>query len=112
MWGISTNQEQFYGEYKTKTAALIAARNEYADSQTWVGKLEKYHPEPSAHNLVEELAERAYEAVGDFAEGWPEVNNKEIDWLQGELEKLVARFLKKTGTEPTFKRVQNIEKVQ
>lgn len=109
---ISTNEESFFGEYESQEDALREAINQErveAGQKLWIGQTaeRKASNYVGLDSLVEGMAERAYEEVGEAAEGWPDLSPED----QEKLEKLIGDFLNEHSP-VSFFAVEDVEKIE
>lgn len=112
----SNNDEtfQFSVDAETIDEAVSEARNACPGKMVYVGVRESVHPEKwfDAEDIECRLAERAYEEVGDVAEGWPCFSQDDTELLTARLQALLRDFLRETGNEPTFYAVTDVRSFQ
>ncbi len=103
--------------FPTKEDAIEAGkvffREEYPDEKCFdVGEVYTPVYQIYGDEVIERLAELAYEEACDFAEGWLDgVTKAEELELQARLNVVLQKWLEETHNEPTFHLVRNIETV-
>ena len=120
-YSYSFNEENFYGPFESREAALAEAMSELtcqdhfdpeqAEHFVYTGMDEPHTPTlPGVEWLVENLQEMAYDAIGEAAEDWLEdVTNEEEEDLQDMVMEAVNKWLEKHKKQPTFFTVTEVE---
>ncbi len=111
----SFDEESYHGKYDTREEALAEAlseNNSYAESNRFSNIYTaecdtKFFVEfLQLDSLWECMSNVAYDEIGEFSEGWPEVSED----AEKELTDFMVEWAKKYKLEPTFYGVINIEK--
>jgi hypothetical protein len=112
---LSSNEETFSGDYASREEAIAFAADELGvepGGLFWVGRSVPYVVEVRKHTadrLVEQLAEDAYDEVGDVAEDWlRRVTDGQLTDLASRLDSVVEAWLEDYGHEPGFWRVEDV----
>lgn len=64
-----------------------------------------------ADDVLELLANRAYDQAREHAEGWPEVSPEDVSKLQKRLEQCIKEWISETGNKPQFWSVDEIQEL-
>ena len=114
-WAWSANEEFFDGDYASRAEAAELGPEEYDDPSSWgpgdprgwTGRIVSSPVDEwvaqHAETLTDRVAEHAYEAVGDLADGW--VGRLPADDLRAlgvEMASAFRRWMSATGREPKF----------
>ena len=112
LWSISTNGEDFTGEYESKEEAIAAGNESAWDDEKEgfsIGRMVK--PDVSSFVDVDFLLERVEESANDFGGEWAE-NYPQLDEKQREeLGQLIANYIVKCDS-PNFWGITDIEEYE
>lgn len=108
MYAYSTNEENYYGEFKTLEDAALEAFSDGAHlDAVWVGEVKKQtaHAFVSGDSIIEDVMNRAADECGEWSENWlvDLIRNKE---KVAELEKMVGDWIH-ANEPPTFWTVEH-----
>ena len=111
---LNPRSETFFGGvYDTKEECIVEAKKEATDeglTEFRIGETYDVDTGIDGYSLLDNIGERAYEEVGDVAEGYLEdVTNEEREELEIELNKVFDKWKEKYGYKPSFYGVENIE---
>jgi hypothetical protein len=110
-FAYSTDEEQYYGKYPSREAALADAFSDPDIKRAWTGECVVPARMPDADNLIEQVAERTTEESGEWAEGYLMHVSKEARAdLQGRLQTLWDEWEVKWKEEPAFYNIENVER--
>lgn len=120
-WSFDRDAEIWCAGESTIRKCLAAAKEatkEYgvynkAPSVVYIGENILYTPSVDAEDILDKIAEDAWDFAGEAAEGWDAYNSKkqdELDELSEQITKNVKQWLKKYKYEPNFCAIQNIRK--
>jgi hypothetical protein len=112
-FSASTNGETFSGFYDSVEEALCchANDNEHEVGTTvYVGEVEPYQPVIYTNAVLDRLADNAYDACGEHADGWlTGVPQPAYAELGEALNNVLNSWLKRHGLEPRFFAVTNVK---
>ena len=78
----------------------------------YVGQIERFVPSVSADSVVEQIAENAYDEVGELAEDYlSHVSIKELVVLEEKFNKVLKEWMDETKNNPTFFKITNTEEI-
>lgn len=111
----SWNGEDFKGDtFDTIKAALAdaAAENDGDNTHVHVGKVE--HPSnsqffPDAGDVIDHMANQAYDYGGEYAEYYPDVSDEAKEELNVQLVALLEAWCQKHEVSPSFYQVSNVK---
>lgn len=130
-WVININDEDIWNdnnEFETKQEAIDFVKEDFEgffleetgleyksdvdDKVFYVGQKERFAPSVDAVSILDDIAENAYDEVGESAEEYlGHVSTKEINSLEERLNKAFQEWADETNNHPTFWKVVNVEKV-
>lgn len=115
----STNEEIFpYGDFEE--AVDMAWNESFPPAQgddkacIWRGEAVPRVPSDyaqSADRFIEDMQERACEACGEIADGWPHASNDQIAALDEMLTTTVNKWAEESKLVPTFFGIENVEEI-
>ena len=101
--------------FDSKEEALADARKEanIDDKIVYIGEVNFYKEDCSglANYVADGLQNNAYDDVGEFAENYMCLTEKDEKILEERLKKVILDFQKEFGYEPTFFTVSDVEKI-
>jgi hypothetical protein len=110
-WGHSAGGELYSGDYANKEDAIRDC-----ESPVYIGQY-CWHPfswyAAQAGDILEACGERAYDAVGDAAEGWPpQASSVALEELNKALRLTFDRWATRWDMHPDFCEVEAVEKIE
>lgn len=114
MYSYSTDEEAFRGEFSTREEALSEGADGLTGITVWTGKcvpvnIKKYLPD--ACEILERMAESAYEDAGDVAESWiDDVSKEQRNELTDAISAVITSWLDKHKYQPNFWNVEDVVK--
>lgn len=112
-YSYSYDQETYVGEEASRDAALEMARDANPGRTVWTGR--NVSPElrsllPSAHTLIDEMRDRAYDEAGEFAEDWlDDVTKEQESELRATVQAAVTAWLDKHNHHPRWWTVTDVQ---
>lgn len=116
-WTFDTSDEIFRNvEYfDTKEQAIEYGKNYEGDGvEFYVGQIQKvdYAITTDVDGVLENVAQSVYDEVGEVAEDYLDyVKPDHVQALQEEMDKVLHQWMVQYGYEPTFFKVDNIERI-
>lgn len=108
MFALSTNEENYYGNYETvESAVQEAIRHEY--ESFWIGECVKPTPPEDwweANDWLEHVSCQD-EYSGEWAEGWDDSTKPQREELELQVRKVMADWLDKHNLRPSFFSIVN-----
>jgi hypothetical protein len=74
-----------------------------------IGRLDVYAPYLSGDQIVDLLRQQADDDVGEPAEDWPDASVEDVAKLGKEIDYVIFAWLVRTGNQPTFGTVSDVE---
>lgn len=91
---------------------VVSGEVVFGPPQFVVGEVVPHEPCLFADYVIEELQERAQDAAGEAADGWlDDVTVADKKALEDALQVVLRGWMKRTGNEPRFYMIENIENV-
>ena len=114
-YAYSFDGHYFGCEYDSKEEAIADARKDAKTNNKiiYIGVVNKYKEDCSglANYVADGLQNKAYDDVGEFAENYMCLTEKDEKILEERLKKVILDFQKEFGYEPIFFTVSNIETI-
>lgn len=107
---ITYGKENFHAIVEEETGEIFNHNLHYENF--YVGKVERFAPSVDTDRVLEDISENAYDELGEVAEEYLYIVNKEeFKLLENKLNKVLNEWLDETNNHPTFYNVVDIEKV-
>ena len=107
---IAYVKEDFEGFFEEETG--LSFNSEIDNRVFYVGKIDRFAPYVDGDHVIEQVAESAYDEVGEVAESYLDhVSKEQLNILNKRLNSVFSEWLKETNNQPTFWKVVNVEKV-
>ncbi len=110
----SLNQEEFYGDFDTKEAAIEQGKEEALEEgqhEFFIGVCEEYTPSVSAWQVIESIQEDAYDKHGEYSQAYlDDVSNEHKEELQDKLNEVLSKWIEEHNYIPDFWGVKDVEK--
>lgn len=109
----SDSDEHFHFTMEAESIDTVVdeARQCYPDRTVYVGTQRTVDPGAyiDGDDITNWLSERAYDNIGEAAEGWPEATREQEAELTELLQAVIRLWLKATGNEPQFYAVDDVQ---
>jgi hypothetical protein len=107
---ISYGKKNFDGIYEEENGEKLDS--ELEKKVFYVGQIERYVPSVCVNSLMEQIAENAFDEVGEVAEDYLyDVSKEDIQLLEERLNDVLSNWIDETNNKPTFWKIVNIENV-
>ncbi len=107
---IAYGKEHFEVIYEEEFGETFNSEN--SKKVFYVGQVERFIPSVSADSVLEQIAENAYDEVGELAEDYlSHVNIKDLGLLEERFNKVLMEWMVETKNNPTFWKITNTEEV-
>lgn len=114
IWCHSSDGENFNSDdFETREDCIADATENYGYTSFYIGQAVDFKPHIYIDDLLERMNEQACEQCGEYAENYLYyVSDKDKKELSDKLNEVFQAWAKKTGNEPTFFTVDNVEKIE
>lgn len=111
---FSTNEEEYRFDDLQEALEDAWDSSDEADEMliVWQGECTKQPASHYAPDILEYMGERAYDDIGEFAEGWPDFKPEVAKALQANIEALIDDWAKVHKQHPAFGHVCNTKELQ
>ncbi|HHY72261.1 MAG TPA: hypothetical protein GX497_03370 [Bacillus bacterium] len=131
-WLINWNEDGIWNsldEFETKEDAISYGKanfeeifedeigtefdSEIENKVFYVGQITCFSPGINAEHVLEQIAEHAYDEVGEVAESYLEnVSKEDCNILEERLNNALNEWLKETKNKPNFFKIEKIEEIK
>jgi hypothetical protein len=111
-WCVGENNIDFSCSFDTKEEAIQEGKNRGHD-KFYIGICEDFTPEILPENIIEELAEAAYEVAGEHSDNFlSAVSKEQTEDLGNMLNNVLNEWMDKYKLEVDFYSVTDVEKIE